>query len=174
MGHVLQYRIGASRPLPPGEALVLAVTVAAGDLGAMLDEVLSAYGITPRQYNALRILRGAGAPGISHGEIGRRLLARAPDVTRLMDQLVANGWAARVRSDIDARVVLHRITDRGVEALSAVATPLDERYALLRARLGAQSSESLVALCEELIVAVAHHVRATDASPVPHTGPDSP
>ena len=166
MGHILQNRIGASRPLPPGEALVLAVTVAAGDLGAMLEDVLSAHGhgITPRQYNVLRILRGAGVRGVAHGEIGRRLLARAPDVTRLMDQLVARGWAARVRSDADARVVLHRITDRGSEALKAVATPLQERYEVLLARLGARSSQVLVTLCEQVIDAV-----ATDAPHVLHT-----
>ncbi|MDQ3149613.1 MAG: MarR family transcriptional regulator [Chloroflexota bacterium] len=164
MGQILQNRIGASRTLPPGEALVLAVTVAAGDLGAMLEDVLSAHGITPRQYNVLRILRGAGVRGVAHGEIGRRLLARAPDVTRLMDQLVARGWAARVRSDADARVVLHRITDRGSEALNAVATPLQERYEVLLARLGARSSQVLVTLCEQVIDAV-----ATDAPHVLHT-----
>ncbi len=143
---------------------MLAVTVAAGDLGAMLEGVLSAHGITPRQYNVLRILRGAGAAGVAHGEIGRRLLARAPDVTRLMDQLVDRGWAARVRSDADARVVLHRITDLGSEALDAVAAPLHDRYERLRARLGARSSQVLVTLCEQIIEAT-----ATDAPHPPHT-----
>ncbi len=147
---------------------MLAVTVAAGDLGAMLEDVLADHGITPRQYNALRILRGAGMQGVAHGEIGRRLLARAPDVTRLMDQLVGSGWAARARSDVDARVVLHRITDRGRETLDTVAAPLEERYELLRAHLGARSSEALVTLCEQIIEAVATHPIATDASPPPH------
>lgn len=159
MGQILQNRIGASRPLPPGEALVLALTIAAGDVGTLLEGVLQTHGITPRQYNVLRMLRGSGDRGIAHGEIGRLLLARTPDVTRLMDQLVARGWAARVRSTDDARVVLHRLTTAGAQALQAVAPALHARYEVLLNRLGLESSELLVSLCEQLIDELAASVR---------------
>ena len=52
--------------------------------------------LTPVQYNVLRILRGAGAEGLWAGEIAARLIARSPDVTRLVDRLEKRVWCRAV------------------------------------------------------------------------------
>ena len=155
VGQILQQRIGASRPLPSTEELPVALGVAAGDVGALLEEVLARHGLTHRQYNVLRMLRGAEPHGLAHAEIGQRLLSRAPDVTRLMDQLVERGWAARERSGTDARVVRHRITADGAAALRAVSAPLHEVHRAVRNAVGAEAADQLIALCERVIEAVA-------------------
>ena len=155
MGTVLNRRIGVSRPLPPGEEAQLAVAVAAGDLGSVVEEILAEAGLTPRQHNVLRMLRGAGARGLSHSEIAERILARAPDVTRIMDRLVDRGWVLREQSPDDRRVVHHRLTASGEEVLETLAAPLARHHRAVAEVLGPGKVETLVALCESLIEAVA-------------------
>src|SRR5918998_4010285 len=76
-------------------------------------ELLKEYGLSPTQYNALRILRGAGTEGVTCGEMSDRMLTKDPDVTRLVDRLETRGLLTRARSDEDRRVVRTRITTEG-------------------------------------------------------------
>jgi DNA-binding MarR family transcriptional regulator len=75
-------------------------------------------GISPSQYNLLRILRGAGAEGRTMREIAERMINRDPDVTRLADRTVKLGLARRVRNEKDRRVVELFITAKGRAMLS--------------------------------------------------------
>jgi DNA-binding MarR family transcriptional regulator len=86
-------------------------------------EALKAWQLTPTQYNALRILRGAGADGTTCSEMGERMLRRDPDVTRLLDRLEKRGLLERVRSEEDRRVVRTRITRPGLELLKDLDEP---------------------------------------------------
>ena len=75
-------------------------------------------GISPSQYNLLRILRGAGSPGRTMREIAERMINRDPDVTRLADRTVKLGLARRVRDADDRRVVKLFISDKGLAMLA--------------------------------------------------------
>jgi DNA-binding MarR family transcriptional regulator len=75
-------------------------------------------GISPSQYNLLRILRGAGVEGRTMREIADRMLNRDPDVTRLADRTVMLGFARRMRDTDDRRVVKLYITEKGLEVLA--------------------------------------------------------
>jgi DNA-binding MarR family transcriptional regulator len=75
-------------------------------------------GISPSQYNLLRILRGAGADGRTMREISERMINRDPDVTRLADHTVKLGLARRMRDTQDRRVVKLFITEKGLEMLA--------------------------------------------------------
>jgi DNA-binding MarR family transcriptional regulator len=74
-------------------------------------------GISPSQYNLLRILRGAGTEGRTMSEISERMINRDPDVTRLSDRTVKLGLARRRRDGDDRRVVKLFITAEGLEML---------------------------------------------------------
>jgi DNA-binding MarR family transcriptional regulator len=78
--------------------------------------------LTTVQYNLLRILRGADEQGLTAGEIGERLIARSPDVTRLIDRLEKRGLVRRRRDPEDRRAVRIAITQAGRDKLA----PLDE------------------------------------------------
>ena len=62
-------------------------------------ELLKDYGLSPTQYNALRILRGAGDAGVTCSELSDRMLTKDPDVTRLIDRLETRRLLTRARSD---------------------------------------------------------------------------
>ena len=86
-----------------------------------------AEGISPSQYNLLRILRGAGVEGRTMSEIAERMINRDPDVTRLADRTVKLGLARRIRDGDDRRVVKLFITEKGREMLSRL-DPAVEKF----------------------------------------------
>jgi DNA-binding MarR family transcriptional regulator len=75
--------------------------------------VLGARGLSPTQYNVLRVLRGAGDDGLCRNEVRDRLITRMPDVTRLLDRMEEAGLVSRVRSTADRRLVTTTLTARG-------------------------------------------------------------
>jgi len=151
MGDVLRRRIGTDRSMPLGEQLLLAVSIAAGDAGAGTEQILRDRGLTRARYNVLRILRGAGQDGLPAKEIGERLLVPSPDVTRLVDPLVAGDVMARAPSAEDRRVSVHRLTDTGAALLRELDGELREAHQALVDALGEADSRRLVELCERLI-----------------------
>jgi hypothetical protein len=78
------------------EAL-LSIERTAAVLRHQLGEELKPLGVTPTQYNVLRILRGAGPAGLCRNEIRDRLVAQVPDVTRLLDRMEDAGLIVRGR-----------------------------------------------------------------------------
>lgn len=80
-------------------------------------QVVDPSGITPAQYNVLRILRGAGAAGIPTLVVRDRLLEEAPGITRLLDKLEVAGLVRRERATPDRRQVMCYITPKGLALL---------------------------------------------------------
>src|SRR5919108_1101542 len=70
-----------------------------------LEAALKPAGLSPSQYNVLRILRGAEAEGLACREVGERMVTRDPDITRLLDRLEARGLVMRARDREDRRVI---------------------------------------------------------------------
>jgi len=88
-----------------------------------LSEMLKTFGLSPTQYNALRILRGAGDQGRSCSEIAERMINHDPDITRLVDRLERRGLVARSREGRDRRVITTRITPAGLDLLATLDGP---------------------------------------------------
>ncbi len=77
------------------------------------------YGISPQQFNILRILRGAKAP-LKVQTIKERMIERAPNATRLMDKLCAKDYIERIACPSDRRVVHINITNNGLKLLREI------------------------------------------------------
>ncbi len=83
------------------------------------NEFFKDYGISPQQYNILRILKGAGEP-LNVQIIKDRMLERSPNATRLMDKLCAKNYIERLPSAHDRRVVKIAITKEGIALLESI------------------------------------------------------
>src|SRR3954449_5749780 len=83
-----------------------------------LAQVIEPHGITPQQYNVLRILRGAGPDGLPTLTIGERMIEQTPGVTRLVDRLERKGLVTRAPCPTDRRRVFCRITPKGLDLLT--------------------------------------------------------
>ena len=71
----------------PEQAAFITLLRTAEELQASNAEFLKAYDLSPTQYNALRILRGAGDDGLPCSEVGQRMINKDPDITRLLSRL---------------------------------------------------------------------------------------
>lgn len=78
------------------------------------------WGITPTQYNVLRILRGAEPDGLTCAAIGSRMIAADPDITRLLNRLKTLKLIRQRRDRQDRRVVWTQISEAGLELLQSM------------------------------------------------------
>ncbi|MBE7661384.1 MarR family winged helix-turn-helix transcriptional regulator [Tenacibaculum finnmarkense] len=85
------------------------------------NDFFKPYGISPQQFNILRILRGASKP-IKVQVIKDRMIERAPNATRLMDKLCDKKFIERIRCKHDRRVVYISITKQGLALLTTIDT----------------------------------------------------
>lgn len=150
MGEILRKRLLQERFESPVHEAVLSLLVAAGHVRDTLDRAVAAHGITGGQYNVLRILRGVHPEGHARCEIARRLIDRAPDVTRLIDRLEREGLVERLRSPGDRRLSLTRITRKGLRLLEDMRPAMDEALREIAARLPPTEARELARLCESL------------------------
>jgi DNA-binding MarR family transcriptional regulator len=109
-------------------------------------ETLKPAGLTPTQYNILRILRGAGEQGLSCKEATERMVTKDSDVTRLLDRLEQQDLIKRERHGKDRRVVLTFITDKGLKQLEKLDAPMQELHRRQLAHLGKVRLNSLADL----------------------------
>ena len=136
-------------------------------LSSDFARLFKAHGVSEPQYNVLRILAGSRAGDQSGGAgsagggggggggrtmegIGADMVARDPDVTRLVDRLERAGLVERRRSEEDRRVVVVRITPKGRGLLRRLRGPVLELH---RAQLGSMGEPRLRELCDLLVAA---------------------
>jgi DNA-binding MarR family transcriptional regulator len=144
----LAQELKQTRPFAsPVQEAVLSIKRTAALLELRLAELLRPFGLTPTQYNVLRILRGSGPDGLPRCEVQARLVAPVADTTRLLDRLEKMGFVARARNTEDRRVVTSRITPRGLALVDKVAVPLQK---LEETEVGQVSESRLRALISVL------------------------
>lgn len=85
-----------------------------------LARVVEPYGLSLAQYNALRIIRGAGTGGIPTLSIRERMIEEGTTITRLLDKLEDAALIRRERSVPDRRQVLCFVTDGGRKLLDTL------------------------------------------------------
>ena len=115
-----------SRPYrSESQEATLALLRTASVVGRRLARVVEPHGLSLAQYNVLRILRGAGEPGLPTLAIRDRMIEEGSTVTRLLDKLDAAGWVQRSRCRPDRRQVLCWITDAGQQLLQRLDPLID-------------------------------------------------
>ena len=116
-------------------------------LSRRVSAALKPLGLSPTQFNVLKILRGAGSSGLPCGEIGERMITRDPDITRLLDRMEKRGLIERCREKKDRRVITARISKEGLRLLAEFDT---QGQKLEREMLGHMGQRKLKTLCELL------------------------
>ena len=115
-----------------------------------VDEIIRTVGLSEPQFNVLRILRGAGGP-LPTSEVGRRMVTRVPDITRLVDRLERMGLVARLRApEGDRRQVLVQATPKGLQTISPLDNVLEEHFGRMFGDLSASERAQLVALLDRI------------------------
>lgn len=115
-------------------------------LRALEDELFGRYQLSAQQYNALRLLRSVAPDSMPTQALGRRLISRGPDTTRMLDRLGKRRLIWRERKSANRRVVEVAITDAGLTLLDEMAEEVVDMHRRQLGHLKRGDQRSLVEL----------------------------
>jgi DNA-binding MarR family transcriptional regulator len=149
MARGLQAELKQKRPFSsPEQEAYLSLLRTADKLQSAMEAKLKEFGLTSTQYNALRILRGAGTNGLPCSEIGERMITHDPDITRLLNRLEKRGLAERLRCERDRRVIYGKITDDGLKLLREMDEPIERFGRAMLSHVSTADLRKLIGLLE--------------------------
>lgn len=114
----------------PQQRLVLTVLHASSAMLSSHRALLKPYGVTPEQFNILRILNGADG-AMSLADVASRMIDRNSNTSRLIDKLLAKGLVRRVTCPSDRRRVEITLTDEGQRTTKHLSLLMDETLSAL-------------------------------------------
>jgi len=132
----------------PAQEATVALLRTASVVGRAVGRVLEPWGLSFAQYNALRIIRGAGAGGIATLAIRERMIEEGTTITRILDKLDDAGLIRRERSEPDRRQVLCFATAAGQRLLDAADPVVDASDEEAVAALDATQTAQLIELLD--------------------------
>jgi len=150
MGEILKRRLKQQKFSSIEHEGLLNLFIASNYLHSKLDTICNRYQITIAQFNVMRILKGAHPEGYPRGEIIRRMVEPAPDVTRLIDRLIKDGFVERYNTKEDRRLSLARITKKGIIHLLKINPEVDKFILEYSSILSKTEKEMLSNICEKL------------------------
>ncbi len=106
------------------------------------------FGLTPSQYNVLRILRGEGK-SLPCLEIAERMIQVVPAITGLIDRLEKQKLVQRDRSTEDRRVIFVALTDSGNKILAELDEPVRNLHKELLGHMTGTELKELSRLLEK-------------------------
>ena len=89
---------------------------------------LKGFGLTPEQYNVLRILKGKHPAAMCVRDIGSRMIERSSNVPRIIDRLEQKQWVLRQQSGTDRRETIVQLTPSALELLQNIKPIMDEAH----------------------------------------------
>jgi DNA-binding MarR family transcriptional regulator len=101
--------------------LVLTLLHAASQMSACHRAILKPHGVSPEQFNILRILKGAKGEAMSLADVASRMIDKNSNASRLIDKLLAKGLVNRIVCPKDRRraeISLSEEGNRTIETLS--------------------------------------------------------
>ena len=122
----VQREIRQNKPFrSTAQEATIALLRTASVVNRTLARVVEPAGLSLAQYNALRIIRGAGTGGIPTLSIRERMIEEGTTITRLLDKLEEAGLIRRERSYPDRRQVLCFVSDTGRALLDTLDPQVD-------------------------------------------------
>jgi DNA-binding MarR family transcriptional regulator len=153
--------IGQGRPFRSrAQEATVALLRTASVVGRTYARVLEPHGLSFAQYNALRIIRGAGAGGIPTLAVRERMIEEGTTITRLLDKLEQGELIARERSYPDRRQVMCVATAKGKRLLDRIDPQVDDADEEAMAALDAAQLERFVELLD-----IVRHANAARGAP---------
>lgn len=130
------------------EEALLNLVRTADRLSRAMQRAIRPWGVTATQYNVLRILRGARPEGLTCSEIGNRMIAADPDITRLLRRLKALKLIRQHHDRRDRRMVRTVISEAGLQLLEEMEPAVKAAPGELLGHMSAEETAELTRLLE--------------------------
>jgi MarR family transcriptional regulator, organic hydroperoxide resistance regulator len=135
----VQSEIRQSRPFrSKKQEATIALLRTASVVSRALSRVVEPWALSLAQYNALRIIRGAGTGGIAPLAIRERMIEEGTTITRILDKLEQSGYIRRERALPDRRQVICEATTEGRRLLDKIDPIVDAADEEAMTSLGAR------------------------------------
>jgi len=145
----LQAELHQGRPFRSrGQEATIALLRTASVVARAVARVVEPSGLSLAQYNALRIIRGAGTGGIPTLSIRERMIEEGTTITRLLDKLEESALIRRERAAPDRRQVICYVTAAGRRLLDRLDPLVDASDAEAVAALDEKALGQLIALLD--------------------------
>ena len=131
------------------QKLMLNINFTSSYLNALLSEKLKPFGISPHQYNVLRILKGRFPESYCNQEITKRMIDKSSNATRIVDKLLEKKLVSRTEDKVDRRLVNIKITEDGLKLIDEINLNSEGYHAALIA-LGEEKARQMNAWLDEL------------------------
>lgn len=102
------------------QKMLLNIAFTSSWLNGLIAEKLKPFGISPAQFNVLKILKGKHPDCYCNQEITHRMIDKSSNATRIVDKLVEKQLASRTADTLDRRHVKINITQKGIELLEQI------------------------------------------------------
>jgi DNA-binding MarR family transcriptional regulator len=112
---------------------VLTVLHTASNLMNLHRTLLKPHGITPEQFNILRILRGQKGKPIALRDITSRMIDPNSNTSRLVDKLMTKGLVKRTSCPEDRRRVDIELTPEGERTIQRLSELMEDSLSSLEA-----------------------------------------
>ncbi len=147
----LQEEMGQSRPFRSArQEATVALLRTASVVTRAFARLVEPAGLSWPQYNALRIIRGAGSGGIPTLAVRERMIDQGTTITRLVDKLETGGLIRRERSRPDRRQVLCYVTTEGRRLLDTLDPKVDALDEVVTGPLSRQQLQRFITLLEQV------------------------
>jgi MarR family transcriptional regulator, organic hydroperoxide resistance regulator len=145
----VQAEIQQSKPFrSKAQEATIALLRTASVVSRGIARVLEPYALTLAQYNALRIIRGAGPQGIPTLDVRERMVEQGTPITRILDRLEESGYVRRDRAEADRRQVLCYLTPSGEKLLRRLDPIVNEADDAAMTALSEAEAKTLIALLD--------------------------
>lgn len=145
----VQTEIRQTRPFrSPEQEGTIALLRTASVVGRAIGRVLEPSGLSMAQYNALRIVRGAGTGGLPTLAIRERMIEEGTTITRILDKLEHAGLVRRERTMPDRRQVICFATAEGKRLLERINPAVDAADEQAMAALIPQQLDKFIAMLD--------------------------
>jgi DNA-binding MarR family transcriptional regulator len=112
--------------------------------------VLEPWSLSLAQYNALRIVRGAGPAGIATLSIRQRMIEEGTTITRILDKLEASGYVRRQQLRGDRRQIICAATPEGRRLLDTIDPIVDAADEEVVGSLSAQELAQFIGILDRI------------------------
>lgn len=132
------------------QKLLLNVIFTGNWLNSQLIKAFKPFGVSPQQYNVLRILKGQHPKVITVNQIAERMLDKNSNASRLVDKLVVKALVKREICEKDRRQMDVAITDKGLKLLTEMENNIEHIDQVISKSVTKKEAEQLNAILDKI------------------------